>query len=89
MDKMMTYHSIDVQWGTFVCSGQMGAAADRWLYCKRNPYLREIWKPGYFGDGYGINLLHPAAFAITARYGDDPSCFQLKGSDSAVRLSAR
>ena len=49
MDKMMTYHSIDVQWGNHdvlwmgAAAGQMGCIANAIRICAT------IWKPGYFG----------------------------------------
>ena len=82
MDKMMTYHSIDVQWGNHdvlwmgAAAGQMGCIANAIRICARYGNLDIL------EDGYGINLLPLATFAINT-YGDDPcTCFQLKGSDS-------
>ena len=48
MDKMMTYHSIDVQWGNHDVLWMGAAGRTDGLYCKRNPYLREIWETWIF-----------------------------------------
>ena len=82
MDKLMTYHSLDIQWGNHdvlwmgAAAGQMGCIANAIRICARYGNLDIL------EDGYGINLLPLATFAINT-YGDDPcTCFQLKGSDS-------
>ena len=76
MDKMMTYHSIDVQWGNHdvlwmgAAAGQMGSIANAIRICARYGNLDIL------EDGYGINILPLAPFAINT-YGDDPcTCFQ-------------
>ena len=57
MDKMMTYHSIDVQWGNHdvlwmgAAAGQMGCIANAIRICARYGNLDIL------EDGYGINLL--------------------------------
>ena len=57
-------------------AGQMGCIANAIRICARYGNLDIL------EDGYGINLLPLATFAINT-YGDDPcTCFQLKGSDS-------
>lgn len=49
MDKMMTYHSMMSSGAITMCSWMGCGSGTDGLYCKRNPYLRTIWKPGYFG----------------------------------------
>ena len=82
MDCLMNYHSLDIQWGNHdvlwmgAAAGQMGCIANAIRICARYGNLDIL------EDGYGINLLPLATFAINT-YGDDPcTCFQLKGSDS-------
>lgn len=85
MDKLMSYHSVDIQWGNHdvlwmgAAAGQWGCIANVVRICARYGNLDIL------EDGYGINLLPLAAFALRI-YGDDPCrCFQLKaaeGSDS-------
>ena len=85
MDKLMSYHSLDIQW----CNHDvvwMGAAAGQ-LACIAN-VIRICARYGNLDileDGYGINLLPLATFALQV-YGDDPcDCFKLKGSDNPNR----
>lgn len=77
MDTLKKYHSVDVQWGNHDISW-MGAACG-------NPaciatVIRISAKYGNLSileDGYGINLVPLARFAMS-RYGDDRcSCFQV------------
>ncbi|MDO5551935.1 MAG: fructose-1,6-bisphosphatase [Lachnospiraceae bacterium] len=79
MDKLMQYHSVDIQWGNHDVLW-MGAAAGQ-LCCIAN-VIRICARYGNLDileDGYGINLLPLATFAMNV-YGDDPcTCFQLKG----------
>ena len=78
MDKLMSYHSVDIEWGYHVLVW-MGAAAGQWG-CIAN-VIRICARYGNLDileDGYGINLLPLAAFALRI-YGDDPCiCFRLK-----------
>lgn len=82
MDKLMQYHSVDIQWGNHDVLW-MGAAAGQ-ICCIAN-VIRICARYGNLDileDGYGINLLPLATFALST-YGDDPcTCFQLKGSGS-------
>lgn len=81
MDKLMTYHSVDIQWGNHdvlwmgAATGQRGCMANVIRICARYGNLDIL------EDGYGINLLPLATFAIRT-YGDDPcTCFALKGAE--------
>ncbi|PNV62089.1 class 3 fructose-bisphosphatase [Clostridium sp. chh4-2] len=80
MDKLMEHHSVDIQWGNHdvlwmgAAAGQMGCIANVIRICARYGNLDIL------EDGYGINLLPLATFAINT-YKDDPcKCFQLKGA---------
>ena len=81
MDKLMTYHSVDIQWGNHdvlwmgAAAGQRGCIANVIRICARYGNLDIL------EDGYGINLLPLANFALRI-YGDDPcTCFRRKGSE--------
>lgn len=83
MEKLIDYHSVDIQWGNHdvlwmgAAAGQPGCIANVIRICARYGNLDIL------EDAYGINLLPLATFALNV-YGDDPcSCFQLKG-DSAL-----
>lgn len=78
MDKLMTYHSLDVQWGNHdvlwmgAAAGQRGCIANAIRICARYGNLDIL------EEGYGINLLPLATFALKV-YKDDPcTCFKLK-----------
>lgn len=82
MDKLMGYHSVDIQWGNHdilwmgAAAGQRACIANVIRICARYGNLDIL------EEGYGINLLPLATFAIRV-YGDDPClCFHLKNSDS-------
>ena len=82
MDKLMTYHSLDIQWGNHdvlwmgAAAGQKGCIANVIRICARYGNLDIL------EDGYGINLLPLATFALDT-YGSDPcACVQLKGANA-------
>ena len=88
MDKLMDYHSVDIQWGNHdvlwmgAAAGQPGCIANVIRICARYGNLDIL------EDGYGINLLPLATFALNL-YGDDPcSCFQLKGDSELNQYEA-
>ena len=83
MDKMMTYHSIDVQWGNHdvlwmgAATGQPACVASTIRICLHYGNLDVL------EDGYGINMLPLATFALET-YGDDPcECFAAKGGEDS------
>lgn len=80
MDKLMAYHSVDIQWGNHdvvwmgAAAGQRGCIVNVIRICARYGNLDIL------EDGYGINLLPLATYAMRV-YGDDPCvCFKLKGT---------
>lgn len=82
MDKLRSYHSVDIQWGNHdvlwmgAATGQRGCMANVIRICARYGNLDIL------EDGYGINLLPLATFALRT-YGDDPcTCFALKGVEN-------
>lgn len=81
MDKLMTYHSLDIQWGNHdvlwmgAAAGQWGCIANAIRICARYGNLDIL------EDGYGVNLLPLATFALRT-YEDDPcTCYKLKVPD--------
>lgn len=89
MDKLMHYHSIDIQWGNHdvlwmgAAAGQRGCIANVIRICARYGNLDII------EDGYGINLLPLATFAMNT-YGDDPCTqFALKGEKDPATQEAQ
>lgn len=82
MDKLISYHSVDIQWGNHdvlwmgAAAGQRGCIANVIRICARYGNLDIL------EDGYGINLLPLATFALKT-YADDPcTCFTLKGKEN-------
>lgn len=81
MDKLTSYHSLDIQWGNHdilwmgAAVGQRSCIATVIRICVRYGNLDIL------EDGYGINLLPLATFAL-ATYKNDPcECFKIKGTD--------
>lgn len=79
MDKLMTYHSVDIQWGNHdvlwmgAAAGQHANIANVIRICARYNNLDIL------EDGYGINLLPLASYAMHY-YGEDScTCFTLSG----------
>ena len=88
MDKLMTYHSVDIQWGNHdvlwmgAAAGQPGCIANVIRICARYGNLDIL------EDGYGINLLPLATYALNT-YKDDPcTCFKLKGDNTLNQYEA-
>ena len=78
MDKLMQYHSLDIQWGNHdilwmgAAAGQKCCIANVIRICARYGNLDIL------EDGYGINLLPLATFSWK-KYAKDPcECFRLK-----------
>lgn len=80
MDRLLTYHSLDIQWGNHdvvwmgAASGQLSCIATVIRTCARYGNLDTL------EEGYGINLLPIATYALET-YKDDPcTLFYPKGS---------
>lgn len=71
MDKLLTYHSVDIQWGNHdilwmgAAAGSEACIANVIRICLRYSNMETL------EDGYGISLLPLATFAIRT-YADDP-----------------
>lgn len=88
MDTLCDYHSVDVQWGNHDIVW-MGAAAGH-LACIAN-VIRSSAKYGNLDvleDGYGINLLPLASFALDEYKNVNCNCFQInkKNSESHINM---
>lgn len=89
MDKLMEYHSLDIQWGNHdmvwmgAAAGQLSCIATITRICARYGNLDIL------EDGYGINLLPLATFALRT-YKDDPCAqFKVKGGEAATEAENR
>ena len=88
MDMLQKYHSVDIQWGNHDVLW-MGAAAGQWG-CMAN-VIRICARYGNLDileDGYGINLLPLATYAMRVYEGDPCECFKLKGTQRPDRAEA-
>ncbi len=87
MDTLMRYHSVDVQWGNHDVVW-MGAASGH-LACIAN-VIRLSAKYGNLDtleEGYGINLIPLATFALET-YGDDPcECFDISYNEKEYNVN--
>ncbi|MDF2512034.1 MAG: fructose 1,6-bisphosphatase [Herbinix sp.] len=78
MDTLMSYHSVDIQWGNHdmlwmgAASGNEACIATVLRICTKYANLQTI------EDGYGINLLPLATFAMKYYGEDECKCFQPK-----------
>ena len=87
MDSLMTYHNVDIQWGNHDILW-MGAFAGNWALIAT--VLRVSIRYANIEtleEGYGINLLPLANFAMET-YGSDPcTVFQTKDFENNPRLT--
>lgn len=80
MDRLLKYHSVDIQWGNHdvlwmgAAAGQKACIANVIRNCARYANLDVL------EDGYGINLLPLATFANQAYHDDPCECFKLRGN---------
>lgn len=80
MDTLLEYHSLDIQWGNHdivwmgAASGQMACIATVIRICARYGNLDTL------EEGYGINLLPLATYALETYANDPCTCFKSKGN---------
>ena len=89
MDRLMEYHSLDIQWGNHDVVW-MGAAVGQQACIAT--VIRNSIRYGNLDileDGYGINLLPLATFAIEAYKKDPCDLFEIKGSGSYNTLEEK
>lgn len=82
MDKLLKYHSVDIQWGNHDVVWMGAAVGQRACIAT---VLRNSIRYGNLDileDGYGINMLPLATFAMEV-YKDDPcNAFEMKGTSN-------
>ena len=89
MDKLMAYHSLDIQWGNHDIVW-MGAAAGQ-MACIAT-VIRNSVRYGNLDileDGYGINLLPLATFALETYQDDDCEVFRIRGDNHGYDTSEK
>ena len=94
MDRLMAYHTVDIQWGNHDIMWMGAAAGSKACMANAVRISLRYANTGTLSDGYGISLLPLATFAME-QYGDDPCArFQIRSaesklSDSEYQLMAR
>jgi len=83
MDRLMDYHSVDVQWGNHDIIWMGAASGNQALVANVIRISLRYQNLDTLEDAYGINLLPLATFAMK-QYKDDPCAqFKLKSDDLA------
>ena len=83
MDKLLKYHSVDIQWGNHdvvwmgAASGQKACIANVIRLSARYNNLNVL------EDGYGINLVPLASFAIETYANDPCQCFRVHAQEDS------
>ena len=83
MDRLMQYHSLDIQWGNHdvvwmgAASGQKACIANVIRLSARYNNLNVL------EDGYGINLVPLASFAIETYANDPCQCFRVHAQEDS------
>lgn len=87
MDCLMDYHSLDIQWGNHDVLWMGAAAGNPACIATVIRICLRYGNQDILEDGYGINMLPLAAFALE-HYKDDLSgCFRIKGAKEKENLS--
>jgi len=82
MDTLMSYHSVDIQWGNHdivwmgAAAGSLACIANVIRFSARYGNLRIL------EEGYGINLIPLATFALDTYGNSDTSVFKIKYDDN-------
>lgn len=77
MDRLLRYHSVDIQWGNHDALWMGAAAGHRACIANVIRLSAKFGNLDTLEEGYGINLVPLATFALDT-YGDDPcQCFDI------------
>lgn len=77
MDTLMTHHSVDIQWGNHDISWMGAAAGNPACICNVLRISAKYGNLNLLEDGYGINLVPLARFAMNCYANDPCTCFKL------------
>ncbi|MGN0142410.1 MAG: fructose-1,6-bisphosphatase [Roseburia sp.] len=77
MDTLMNYHSVDIQWGNHDVSWMGAAAGNPACICNVLRISAKYGNLNLLEDGYGINLVPLARFAMNCYDKDPCTCFKL------------
>ena len=82
LDTLMNYHSVDIQWGNHDVLWMGAAAGEIACICNVIRICARYGNLDILEDGYGINMLPLASYAMGTYEGDPCSCFHLKGNNT-------
>lgn len=77
MDTLMAHHSVDIQWGNHDVSWMGAAAGNPACICNVIRISAKYGNLNLLEDGYGINLVPLARFAMNQYEKDACTCFKL------------
>jgi fructose-1,6-bisphosphatase-3 len=77
MDTLMKHHSVDIQWGNHDVYWMGAAAGNQACICNAIRNSAKYGNLDLLEDGYGINLVPLARFAMNRYENDNCSCFKL------------
>lgn len=77
MDTLMAHHSVDIQWGNHDISWMGAAAGNPACICNVLRISAKYGNLNLLEDGYGINLVPLARFAMNCYANDLCTCFKL------------
>ena len=78
MDTLINYHSVDVQWGNHDISWMGAAAGSAACICNVIRFAVKYGNLSTLEEGYGINLIPLATFAMETYKHTDCSAFKIK-----------
>ena len=86
MDRLLKYHSVDIQWGNHDVVWMGAAAGHRACIANVIRNSARYANMDVIEDGYGINLIPLATFANEIYHDDPCECFKLRGDTDHSQL---
>ncbi len=86
MDRLLKYHSVDIQWGNHDVVWMGAAAGHRACIANVIRNSARYANMDVIEEGYGINLIPLATFANEVYHDDPCECFKLRGDTEHSQL---
>ena len=86
MDRLLKYHSVDIQWGNHDVVWMGAAAGHRACIANVIRNSARYANMDVIEEGYGINLIPLATFANDVYHDDPCECFKLRGKTDHSQL---
>lgn len=86
MDDLMKHHSVDIQWGNHDVSWMGAAAGNPALICTVIRISARYGNLSTLEEGYGINLLPLARFALEQYQEESSDCFRIDYREEAYDI---